>query len=71
MSRPPVTLKEFEEVVRRHDFYYGYSDDHRVWNKGREESQRILRMWEDLKSQGLGDQAEAIYKAIASGWAHD
>lgn len=70
MNRP-VTLKEFEDVVRRHDFHYGFSDDYRVWNEGREQTRLILAMWDDLKEQGLGDQARIIYDAIASGWARD
>ena len=27
--------KEFKEQVKRHDWYFEYSDDHRVWTRGR------------------------------------
>lgn len=33
---------EFARKIKGHDWYYGYSDDHSVWKRGREAS-RVLR----------------------------
>lgn len=34
-------LKDFQSMLDNHDWYYGYSDDHRVWRAGEAESKRI------------------------------
>ena len=54
-------LRDFKEACQRHDWYYNYSDDHRVWQKGSKQSAEISSMLKELKEHGLGDQAEAIY----------
>lgn len=36
-----MTLEEFETMLSRHDFWYSYSDDHRVYTKGEAESKAI------------------------------
>lgn len=55
-------LHDFKEACQKHDWYYNYSDDHSVWQKGSKQSAEISSMLKDLKEHGLGDQAEAIYK---------
>ena len=32
---------EYFKKLQSHDWYYDYSDDNRVWEKGRRESQRL------------------------------
>ncbi len=34
---------EFGRKIKSHDWYYGYSDDHRVWTRGKDAS-RVLRV---------------------------
>ena len=34
-------LKSFYTMLKRHDWYYDYSDDHRVWKEGRENYDRL------------------------------
>lgn len=36
-----MTNEEFFDLLERHDWYYNYSDDHRVWKKGSEASKRL------------------------------
>ena len=36
-----MTLTEFYDLLKRHDWSYNYSDDHRVWQKGQDESNMI------------------------------
>ena len=38
----------FGSRVKSHDWYYGYSDDHRVWTRGRDQAAIIRRYHEDL-----------------------
>jgi hypothetical protein len=65
-----TTLEDFEKMLIKHDYTYEYSDDHRAWSAGNEEAKRILKAFADLKSQGLGDEANAIYSRISAGWHH-
>lgn len=58
-------LHDFKDACRTHDWYYNYSDDHRVWQKGSQQSARISSMLKELKEHGLGDKAEEIYKEYA------
>ena len=32
---------EFGKNIKSHDWYYGYSDDHRVWTRGRNQMQAL------------------------------
>ena len=34
---------EFGRKIKSHDWYYGYSDDHRVWTRGKDAA-RVLRV---------------------------
>ena len=36
-----MTFEEFTQLVNRHDLTYMYSDDNRVWKKGKEEREVI------------------------------
>lgn len=29
-----ITKEKFREILKGHDWYYNYSDDHRVWRSG-------------------------------------
>ena len=40
---------EFAQKVKSHDWYYAYSDDHRVWRKGQSEIEVLRRMHKDLE----------------------
>ena len=32
---------EFFKLLEQHDWYYQYSDDHRAWSKGNDQSKRL------------------------------
>ena len=53
------------ERLRNHDWFYAYSDDHRVWKKGREK-EKLLQ--EDMKNREcpypLGDVRMAVQSMI-------
>lgn len=39
---------EYLKALRQHDWYYMYSDDHKVWQRGREAAARIEEMRREL-----------------------
>lgn len=45
---------EFEKMVRAHDMTFEYSDDHRVWQKGRDQLDAIY------KAAAMLPRAEAV-----------
>jgi hypothetical protein len=40
--------QEFERLLKRHDWTYEYSDDHRVWQAGTAERDELKRMYKTL-----------------------
>jgi len=36
-----MDASEFFSLLEKHDWYYNYSDDHRAWEKGKNESHRL------------------------------
>ena len=50
-------LSDFENLLKSHDWYYDYSDDHSKWKRGSEQRKKIL----DLKKE-LGSKADALWK---------
>jgi hypothetical protein len=47
-----MNLQEFDTLLARHDWYYAYSDDHRVWSNG-EASQEKIRQAVKLSENHL------------------
>ena len=39
---------EYFKKLQSHDWYYDYSDDNRVWEKGRRESQRLQAIAQEM-----------------------
>ena len=53
-------LETLESLCQSHDWYYAYSDDHRVWKKGTLERDTIALHSALLREQGLGDAVDKI-----------
>lgn len=51
----------FEVMLQKHDWTYHYSDDHRYYIKGRDESHKIRTMMDRFEESGQGDQAKELY----------
>lgn len=55
-------LQELESLLKEHDWYYMYSDDHSVWKKGVEERKIIGELTARLVYvEGLSDVVNALY----------
>jgi hypothetical protein len=49
------------KALKSHDWYYQYSDNYKVWDRGRLQRQRINEMVSQAKGEGWGDEAEELY----------
>lgn len=53
-------LEKLESLLKSHDWFYEYSDDHRVWTKGHNQYQKILSAIRELEmTYGKKGQTEA------------
>lgn len=55
-------LVEFEEMLKKHDWYYHFSDDHRIWQLGQRKSAEISSKRKQCEEAGLGDEASELYE---------
>jgi hypothetical protein len=39
-----MTLEEYKKELQQHDWYYEFSDDHGVWQRGERASARLSRI---------------------------
>ena len=62
-----MTLQEFYDLLKIHDWSYEYSDDHRYWNKGRNEDGMIQHI---LQGHSRDPQFRGLYDQYRS-WAFD
>ena len=56
-------MKKLIEMLRNHDWYFEYSDDHKVWQSGVTERAAINAEAERLGRPELVEQAFEEYKA--------
>ena len=52
-----MSLEDYYNILKTHDWYYMYSDDHRVWTSGERVMQYILE---------IAKQSEAHANLLAS-----
>lgn len=55
-----MTLAEYKEALARHDWFYYFSDDHRVWSGGEVASKNIL----SIATNGNDDFKRAYNEAV-------
>jgi hypothetical protein len=58
-----MTRKDFADALRRHDWYYAYSDDHRYWTRGRDQAAALNTSHSALECP--------FDMATLRKWAHD
>ena len=62
MNKMHPDLNTLEKLLKTHDWYYEYSDDHRVWQRGRDQRDEIRRQMDICCGLGLNDIAKAMYE---------
>lgn len=58
-------LAQLQDALRRHDWYYNYSDDHSAWRRGRDHAQLIARLRAEAAAAGFAAQADALFNFYA------
>ena len=54
-------LTTLESLLKTHDWFYQYSDDHRVWKKGSDQEDEIRRQKDICCGLGLDSVANELY----------
>ena len=62
-----MTIQEFYDLLKAHDWSYQYSDDHRYWSKGRDEANMIEHI---LKGNSHDPKFRNLYEEFRE-WAFD
>jgi len=57
----PRVLIELKEMLQKHDWFYSYSDDHRAWQKGHDQSLDIYALLNKAAELGYGDAAKELH----------
>lgn len=55
-------LKTLEELLQNHDWFYQYSDDFSVYERGLEAQNNINTVIKALENAGLSDEANDLYE---------
>jgi len=55
-------LDVLENLLSTHDWFYMYSDDHRVWSKGTDQASDIRRQIDICCGLGLSEEANLLYE---------
>ena len=55
-------LQAYEDSLRKHDWYYQYSDDSFVYNKGQRTASTIRECKSKCIKAGLEKEAEEVYE---------
>ena len=58
--------ESFEHLLKIHDWYYSYSDDHRVWQRGQTAEDTLQRRFRSLKEVDA-PRAQALYDKYKKG----
>ena len=54
-------LKELEELLQTHDWYYAMSDDNYYYKQGRQQFEKIWELMDELKQGGYFTEVENLY----------
>ena len=61
-DNPIETLEQLEQAMINHDWYFQFSDDHRVWRTGDASSERIRSAMESFRNAGFSEQVDALWE---------
>lgn len=58
-----MNVADYFKALKGHDWYYEYSDDHRVWTRGRDNSRKLQAIAQEqpVLSRMYRDYADWIY----------
>jgi hypothetical protein len=56
------TIQRLEELMKSHDWFYDYSDDHRIWERGRTQRAEIYSTADALRSMGYSSEVDRLFE---------
>ena len=60
-----IQTKSLMEQLRNHDWYYSYSDDHRVWKRGQANAKRLQALLADFRCPySMNDLRKAVQEMV-------
>ena len=65
LSKASAMLDAFEAELKRHDWWYMMSDDHRAYQAGSAHDNELHSLFHELDNLGYGDDAKALYNQYA------
>jgi len=66
MAEIGLLLQELEEHMKCHDWYYMYSDDHKVWLSGCQSVDAMSAKMNELKELGFEVQVDELWESHCS-----
>lgn len=57
-----MTLQDLERMMQTHDWLYGFTDDHRVWQAGLASEKRLHAACQELADAGHKEEVDNLYK---------
>ena len=60
-----MTLSELEVLLKGHDWFFHYSDDHRYYYRGRDQRDAIDKAIVELTEQGLRESARQLFNDLS------
>lgn len=54
-------LSQLESMLKKHDKYYDYSDDHSVWLKGKSQWDSICKLSDQLNTAGYEAEVQELF----------
>jgi hypothetical protein len=60
-----MTLHEYRELLRTHDWFFNYADDHRAWSKGNDERKVLNNAYDQLSAEGFEVEARELFNAMS------
>ena len=58
----PMTLSDLERMMQMHDWLYGFTDDHRVWQAGQDAERRLNQACKELIDAGHKEEVDRLYE---------
>jgi len=55
-------LAVFKQLVADHDVYYSMSDDHKIWQRGYDQYQAIIKIFNEMP-EGLKQEATKVWES--------
>jgi len=62
MAEIDLLLQELEEHMKYHDWYYTYSDDHGVWQRGCQSADTMTAKMNELKELGFESEVDEFWE---------